>query len=103
MRRFIIIAALTLTLCGCRGYIGGFDDSNLKFSQLVLMNRSSREVTLLIDRSQWADPQDTIRLEAENGLWKKTVNKEYYSSNLSDARIQIILKDGRKVFLDDPV
>ena len=101
MRRFIIIAALTLTLCGCRGYIGGFDDSNLKFSQLVLMNRSSREVTLLIDRSQWADPQDTIRLEAENGLWKKTVNKEYYSSNLSDARIQIILKDGRKVFLDD--
>lgn len=101
MRRFIIIAALTLTLCGCRGYIGGFDDSNLKFSQLVLMNRSSREVTLLIARSQWADPQDTIRLEAENGLWKKTVNKEYYSSNLSDARIQIILKDGRKVFLDD--
>ena len=69
MRRFIIIAALTLTLCGCRGYIGGFDDSNLIFSQLVLMNRSSREVTLLIDRSQWAAPQDTIRLEAENGLW----------------------------------
>lgn len=101
MRRFIIIAALTLTLCGCRGYIGGFDDSNLKFSQLVLMNRSSQEVSLLIDRSEWAAPQDTIRLEAENGLWKKTVNKEYYSSNLSDARIQFILKDGRKVFLDD--
>ena len=42
MRRLIAIAAAALTLCGCNRYVGGFDDSYMKYSQMVLMNRSSK-------------------------------------------------------------
>ena len=78
MRRLIAIAAAALTLCGCNRYVGGFDDSYMKYSQMVLMNRSSKDISLVIGNCEWADPMDTVRLEQGNGLWKKTVEKENY-------------------------
>lgn len=101
MRRLIAIAAAALTLCGCNRYVGGFDDSYMKYSQMVLMNRSSKDISLVIGNCEWADPMDTVRLEQGNGLWKKTVEKENYYFNSSDMRMQVISEDGRKVWLDD--
>ena len=72
MKRFLYILAATVMISGCYGYIGGMDDSDVQFTQLVFINRSSLEIGVSIDGVDWISPQDTIRLKPENGLYKET-------------------------------
>ena len=45
-RRLYILILLSFLLSGCYGYVGGLDDSHLKFTELVLINRSPHEIEL---------------------------------------------------------
>ena len=64
--------AFLLMAAGCKGYIGGIDDADIKFSQIVMVNRSSQDIRINVNKSEIVSPQDTIYLEPENGLWKMT-------------------------------
>ena len=42
---FLMLAVLS----GCRGFVGGLDDSNVEASQIVFINTSPYDLTLIID------------------------------------------------------
>lgn len=97
--RYISFAFL-LTAAGCKGYIGGMDDANIKFSQIVMVNRSSHEIRINVSNSKILSPKDTIYLEPENGLWKKTQKGEHFDFSLTDGIMTLTFEDGRKVCFD---
>ena len=62
-RRLYILILLSFLLSGCYGYVGGLDDSNFKFTELVFINRSQHDIELRFPSSKWSEEPDTIRLE----------------------------------------
>lgn len=101
MKKIIYILTVAAILCGCNGYMGGLDDSNKQFTQLVFINRSSLDIGVSVNGVDWITPQDTIRLKPENGLYKKTKNEEYANFQLYDGCIMHIdFGNGREIYFD---
>ncbi|MBQ8170065.1 MAG: hypothetical protein IJZ98_04925 [Bacteroidales bacterium] len=92
--------AFPLMSVGCKGYIGGIDDADIKFSQIVMVNRSSHEIRVNVSNSKVVSPQDTIYLEPKNGLWKKTKEGQHFDFSLNDGIMTLTFEDGRKVCFD---
>jgi len=100
MKRFLYILAATVMISGCDGYIGGMDDSDIQFTQLVFINRSSLEIGVSIDGVDWISPQDTIRLKPENGLYKETKHETYANFQLHNSVIHVDFGNGREIYFD---
>ena len=99
-RRIYILSALCILLSGCYGYVGGLDDSNHQFTEIVFMNRSGHDVELRFPSSKWSEEPDTIRLEKGNGLWKWDFEfGSSYSSQFFD-EVEMLV-DGKERFLFD--
>lgn len=87
-----------LCLCGCRGgFVGGLDDGNMQFGQLVLINRSSHDVSMtfkLYDN----DSIYRVALEPDGDLWKRTSKEQKYGCSFDWA--EVTFDDGRKICYD---
>ena len=94
-KHILIFLASTAILSGCKGYMGGFDDSNIGFVQLVLMNRSSHEIELRFSETRWNPEGDTIRLESGNGLWKHDFTDDL-NSNVFFRDMEMVI-DGKEI------
>ena len=92
--------AFLLMAAGCKGYIGGIDDADIRFSQIVMVNRSSHEIRVNVSKSEIFSPQDTIFLEPENGLWKKTKEGQHFNFTLTTGIMTLTFEDGRRVCFD---
>ena len=92
--------AFLLMAAGCKGYIEGIDDADIKFSQIVMVNRSSQDIRINVNKSEIVSPQDTIYLEPENGLWKKTREGQHFDFSLTSGIMTLTFEDGRKVCFD---
>ena len=91
---------LSILTTGCYGYIGGLDDSNAEFTEIVFMNRSEHDIELRFPSSKWSEEPDTIRLEKGNGLWKWSYEFDYSYSNQFFDEVEIMV-DGKERFLFD--
>lgn len=100
MKRFIVTLAIMLAVCGCRGYIGGIDDSDMQSIELVFVNRSRHDIEVTFDRLDWIRAEDTIFLEAGNGLWKKKFDNPYHNLRFDDGRMQVRFDRERVIFMD---
>lgn len=78
MRKIIYILISAALLCSCEEFYGSFDDASQEFVEIVAINRSSIPVKLNISGAYWVEPQDTIYLKANNGLWKTEESRENY-------------------------
>lgn len=101
MRRFIGMLVTMLAACGCRGYIGGFDDSDMQSMELVFVNRSRHDIEVTFDRLEWIGAEDTIFLEAGNGLWKKKFDNPYHYLGFDEGRMQMRFDGEREIFMDN--
>lgn len=99
-RRIYILSALCILLSGCYGYVGGLDDSNHQFTEIVFMNRSGHDVELRFPSSKWSEEPDTIRLEKGNGLWKWDFEFDSSYSNQFFDEVEMLV-DGKERFLFD--
>ncbi len=95
-----IVLISSILLSGCRGYIGGLDDGNTQIVQLVLMNRSSHDIEIIIKDPAWSAMPDTIRLEKENGLWKRDFGIEYAYTNHYFDEAEIVVEGGERFLFD---
>ena len=100
-RRLYILILLSFLLSGCYGYVGGLDDSNFKFTELVFINRSQHEIELRFPSSKWSEGPDTIRLEKGNGLWKKDFEFDYSYSNDFYDEVEMVVDGKEKFYFDD--
>ena len=100
-RRIYILSALCILLSGCYGYVGGLDDSNFKFTELVFINRSQHDIELRFPSSKWSEEPDTIRLEKGNGLWKKDFEFDYSYSNDFYDEVEMVVDGKEKFYFDD--
>lgn len=100
MKKNIIFILVSLILCSCKGYIGGFDDGNIEFRQIVLINRSSHEIDFIVKNTKWM-PQDTVHLEPYNGLWKYTDKSEHIHSDMAFNWVQVVFDGKDSFFYDD--
>lgn len=100
MKRFIGTLAIMLAVCGCRGYIGGIDDSDMQSIELVFVNRSRHDIEVTFERLDWIGAEDTIFLEAGNGLWKKKFDNPYHNLRFDDGRMQVRFDEERVIFMD---
>lgn len=98
-RHILIFLASTAILSGCKGYMGGFDDSNIGFVQLVLMNRSSHEIELRFSETRWNPEGDTIRLESGNGLWKHDFTDDL-NSNVFFKDMEMVIDGKERIVFD---
>ena len=98
IRIFILLASVAV-LSGCRGYIGGFDDSNLSFVQVVLMNRSGHDIEMRFNETGWSAEGDTIRLESGNGLWKYDFTEEV-NSNVFFEEMEMVIDGEERIIFD---
>ena len=79
MKRTVIhILALTALFCACDNSLIMIDDGEVMQSQLVLINRSSEQVKVVLTGNNWTCPEDTITLKPERGLWKYTREEDFY-------------------------
>lgn len=79
MKRIVIhILALTALFCACDNSLIMIDDGEVMQSQLVLINRSSEQVKVVLTGDNWICPEDTITLKPERGLWKYTREDDFY-------------------------
>lgn len=101
MRRFIGMLVTMLAACGCRGYIGGLDDSDMQSMELVFVNRSRHDIEVTFDRLEWIGAEDTIFLEAGNGLWKKKFDNPYHNLGFDEGRMQMRFDGEREIFMDN--
>lgn len=67
----ILVLLLSILLSSCDSYIGGMDDYNFQYYQLVFINKCSDGLSIIFNNPEWLDQGDTIKLKANNGLWKK--------------------------------
>lgn len=95
-----ILLTLCILLYGCRGYIGGLDDSNTQIVQLVFMNRSSHDIEIIIKDPAWSVKPDTIRLEKGNGLWKRNFGSEYAYTNHYFDEAEIVVEGGERFLFE---
>lgn len=101
MKKIIYILTVAAILCGCNGYMGGFDDSDRQFTQLVFINRSSLDIGVSVNGVDWITPQDTIRLKPENGLYKETKQGEFANFKLYNGCIMHVdFGNGREIYFD---
>ena len=77
-------------LSGCRGFVGGLDDSNVETSQIVFINTSPYDLTFIIDDEDWVGP-DTVKIESEGGLKK-------YDIDLTLDAVKALQADGYIVY-----
>lgn len=79
MKRIVIhILVLTALFCACDNSLIMIDDGEVMQSQLVLINRSSEQVKVVLTGDNWICPEDTITLKPERGLWKYTREEDFY-------------------------
>lgn len=79
MKRIVIhILALTALFCACDNSLIMIDNGEVMQSQLVLINRSSEQVKVVLTGDNWICPEDTITLKPERGLWKYTREEDFY-------------------------
>lgn len=79
MRRIITyILVFTAFFCACDNSLIMIDDGEVMQSQLVLINRSSEQVKVVLTGNNWTCPEDTITLNPERGLWKYTREEDFY-------------------------
>lgn len=79
MRRIITdILVFTAFFCACDNSLIMIDDGEVMQSQLVLINRSSEQVKVVLTGDNWICPEDTITLKPERGLWKYTRKEDFY-------------------------
>ena len=79
MRRIITyILVFTAFFCACDNSLIMIDDGEVMQSQLVLINRSSEQVKVVLTGNNWTCPEDTITLKPERGLWKYTKEDDFY-------------------------
>lgn len=77
MRRvYIFLLFLTVVLSSCDSYLGGIDDYNFQYDQLVFINKCSEDLSIIFDNPDWLDPGDTIKLKPTNGVWKRKKVRE---------------------------
>lgn len=89
MKIKIYIGFLIITvLSGCRGFVGGLDDSNVEASQIVFINTSPYDLTLIIDDEDWVGP-DTVKIESEGGLKKYDVDLTHNLNYFKYAELMI--------------
>ena len=81
---FLMLAVLN----GCRGFVGGLDDSNVEASQIVFINTSPYDLTLIIDDEDWVGP-DTVKIESEGGLKKYDVDLTHNLNYFEYAELMI--------------
>ena len=79
MKRIVIhILALTALFCACDNSLIMIDNGEVMQSQLVLINRSSEQVKVILTGGNWTCPEDTVILKPERGLWKYTREEDFY-------------------------
>ena len=81
---FLMLAVLS----GCRGFVGGLDDSNVETSQIVFINTSPYDLTFIIDDEDWVGP-DTVKIESEGGLKKYDIDLTYNLNYFDYAELSI--------------
>lgn len=97
MKKTLYILTAIAIFTGCNSFWGGLDDSNQELRQIVIINRSSHKIDLSIDGVDWIEPQDTIRLKPETGLFKKTKYVDYYYNfEIYNAVMHARFNDGEK-------
>ena len=82
--RFLMLAVLS----GCRGFVGGLDDSNVEASQIVFINTSPYDLTLIIDDEDWVGP-DSVKIESEGGLKKYDIELTHNLNYFEFAELMI--------------
>lgn len=89
MKIKIYIGILLLAaMCGCRGFVGGLDDSNVEASQIVFINTSPYDLSLIIDDEDWMGP-DTVKIESKGGLKKYDFDLTYNLNYFDYAELSI--------------
>lgn len=81
---FLMLAVLS----GCRGFVGGLDDSNVETSQIVFINTSPYDLTFIIDDEDWVGP-DTVKIESEGGLKKYDIDLTHNLNYFEYAELMI--------------
>lgn len=81
---FLMLAVLS----GCRGFVGGLDDSNVEASQIVFINTSPYDLTLIIDDEDWVGP-DSVKIESEGGLKKYDIELTHNLNYFEFAELMI--------------
>jgi len=97
--RYILLAA-TMMAAGCESYIGGLDDSNIRESQIVMVNRSSHSIEVSVNQSDLISPEGTIFLGPQNGLWKFTMEGEHHNFHFNNDIMTLIFDGERKISID---
>lgn len=100
--RYMIPAAVMMA-AGCSGYIGGIDDSNIRETQIVMVNRSSHSIEVTVNLSELISPSDTIFLEPHNGLWKFTKEGEHHSLHFDNDIMTLIFDGERKISIEGAI
>ena len=93
MRKIIYLLLSVCLLCSCEKFYGIFEDGYTEIIEVVAINRSSVPVKLNVYGTYWAEPQDTIFLKANNGLWKIEEVREGYYSDILPIQYSVIRAD----------
>lgn len=105
MKKLIYILISAALLCSCEKFYGSFDDGSQEFVEIAAINRSSVPVRLNVYGACWADPQDTIFLKANNGLWKTEQPRvNYHGQDILPIYTSVIradFNDGEKTIYFD--
>ena len=104
MRKIIYLLLSVCLLCSCEKFYGIFEDGYTDIMEVVAINRSSVPVKLNVYGTYWAEPQDTIFLKANNGLWKIEEVREGYYGDILPIEYSVIradFNDGERVVYFD--
>ena len=80
--------------------MGGFDDYNFQYDQLVFINKCSEEVAVIFNNPDWMNPGDTIKLKPENGLWKNKIVADNNQDMHRFDYMQLIFGEDKKICFD---
>ena len=71
MKRILTyIISFAALFCACDSSLVIIEPYEFQYSELVLINKSSDEVKVVISGSNWGYPADTIAIKPKCGLWK---------------------------------
>lgn len=91
MKKIIYILISAVLVWNCENFYGSLDDASAEEIEIVMINRSSKPVSISVAGAYWIEPQDTINLKPKNGLWKiKEAKGEYWNHAVLPLRYSVI-------------
>lgn len=105
MKKITYILISAVLVWNCENFYGSMDDASAEDIEIVMINRSSKPVSISVSGADWIEPQDTIRLKPKNGLWKireaKSENWNYEVLPLRYSVIQVNINNGEGLIYFD--